>query len=347
MKNKTIYLLSFVLFFFSCKERSNRTEYITLEGVLVNDSIYTRMPGSFFVLDDFLVWDDPFSFEDYIHYIDIETKKEVVAVGKKGQGPEEFVTPVLSPAYDRNIFIYDLNSDKQALLITDSVMEKKGPYVFWGKNEEGKVTRKYNIGENRFIELNPASKEYLYRFISDGGDFSFGKPFINEPIENGYDVYQGEIRYNKHNNKLVYSNFMFPYISIYNYDDRNNSFSLANEVAGEFEYEIVNKKELKANRKQKGCMGLTLSKDFIIVHRRDYETDKVNEEEVSYQDFDKLPHTVFLYDYAGGLRYIVNLNIPVLRIASGMDNNTLYVMGISSEYVIMEYELDFLNPVII
>ena len=90
-------------------------------------------------------------------------------------------------------------------------------------------------------------------------------------------------------------------------------------------------------------MGLALSKDFIVMQKRDYKTDNTNENDVSFNSFDKLPKTVFLYDYDGNLKHIVNLGVPILRISANTKDNTLYIMAVDNEYVIMKYDLDAIN----
>ena len=50
----------------------------------------------------------------------------------------------------------------------------------------------------------------------------------------------------------------------------------------------------------------------------------------------KCPRTVFLYDYDGNLVKIVDLGIPVMRIASEEQSNTLYAMRGESGFCLGE-----------
>ena len=298
------------------------------------------MPGEFFLLENHIVWADPFSSENFIHYIDKHTKKEIAAIGNKGQGPNEFSTPSISKTYDNNIFVYDINTSKQAILITDSVVRKKQEhFVFLEGNKLNTISRKSNIDKNTFVVLDPASEESMFRLLYDDDFFSFGRSFLENTIRDPYNLYQGLIGYNNDNNKFVYANFRVSYISIYNYNDKEKIFSLQNEIIEDFEYNAISIKDLTESREKKGCMDMTLSKDFIILLKRDYKSDATNEMDVDLNSFDKLPKTVFLYDYEGYLKHIVNLEMPTLRIAADINDNMLYIITTDPEYVIMEYNL--------
>ncbi len=338
------YILTFIAIsiLFSCNKNNSNVKYIDLEGEIISDNIYTRMPGRFFLTNQHLIWTDPFSAEKYIHFIDRSTKKEVSSIGTKGQGPNEFSTPAFSLAYDDNLYIFDLNTGKQAVLNTDSAVVGQEQYVFLEKSEQKMITDKIMVDTNEFFVLTPNSKENLFKLINEDKDSPFGEPFINHSFENQYDIYQGKIEFNFERDKFVYTNYIFPYLAIYNYDNECNSLSLAAETNGPFKYEISDNK-LHYEKTKKGSMGLALSKDFIILQKRDYNTDKVNEEKLTFDQFDKLPKTVFLYDYAGNLQYIVNLKVPTLRICAETKSNILYTIGLDSEFVIMKYDLGAIN----
>lgn len=52
-----------------------------------------------------------------------------------------------------------------------------------------------------------------------------------------------------------------------------------------------------------------------------------------------MPSYCFLYDYDGNLVKIVDLGIPVMRIASEEQSNTLYAIGVNPDFVLVKYEL--------
>ena len=129
-------------------------------------------------------------------------------------------------------------------------------------------------------------------------------------------------------------------MSIYKFNEKDFNFSLLNEVIEDYFYNRIDDNYLTADPNKKGIRGLTLSKDFIILQKRDYKSDNTNENEVNLNSFDKLPKTVFLYDYKGNLKHIVNLEKPILRIAANINDNMLYIITTNPEYIIMKYDLD-------
>ena len=81
-----------------------------------------------------------------------------------------------------------------------------------------------------------------------------------------------------------------------------------------------------------------MSKDYIITLERDRDRDPIDESTVG-RDVSKCPHTVFLYDYDGNLVKIVDLGIPVMRIAADCQDNVLYAIGADPDYILVKYEL--------
>ena len=343
MKKHLLSILIIFALFISCnKNKKYEVGYHSIKGELIYDSIYSRMPGQFFVLKDYFVWHDPFNSENIIHYIDRHTKKEITAVGNIGQGPLEFTTPALSQTYDNNILVYDRNSSKQAIFITDNIVKKRQEYfIFLEENKMNSIIRKTNIDENTFIVLDPQSEESMFKLLYDNSFLNFGRFFFENAMDKEpFYLYQGFLEYNSDKNKFVYANTRVSYISIYNYDNKDKSIILANEIIEDYEYNSISKKNLIEDREKIGCMGLALSKDFIILQKRDYKSDNINEIDVNLNNFDRMPKTVFLYDYEGKLRHIVNLEMPILRIGANIKENKLYIITTDPEYVIMEYDID-------
>jgi hypothetical protein len=66
--------------FCSCSKKNADVQRISSQVYeVVSDSIYTRMPGTILYQDGILYWEDPTSFENFIHAVDIKKKTEVVA----------------------------------------------------------------------------------------------------------------------------------------------------------------------------------------------------------------------------------------------------------------------------
>lgn len=52
-----------------------------------------------------------------------------------------------------------------------------------------------------------------------------------------------------------------------------------------------------------------------------------------------VPVPFFLYDYEGNLVKIVDLEIPVMRIAAEEKDNTLYAIGVNPDFILVKYDL--------
>ena len=337
---KQINLITFaftaMLLLSSCKtETQKEVERTSITPELTSDSIYTRMPGRLFKIDKYAIWEDPFGSAGFMHIIDTETKEEVATMGKKGQGPNEFNTPLIGKGGDNRMFVFDLNSKKQALFSLHNLMSKKDYYIPLPDATDERVTYKMQLDDKSIVSVNPANP-FLFKIEKNASVVEFGQPFTNKDIDNPYDIYQGAIDFNKNKNRFVYASYAFPYIEIYNMKGREPSLVFASEMPSDA-YNIEGKR-LRPNAQKNGALGLALSKDYIVTIQRDYEVDKTDESTVG-MDFEKLPTTLFLYNYIGELQKIVDIGIPIFRIAGDIESNDLFAIGVDPEFVLVKCEL--------
>lgn len=326
-----ILLLQFTLLLLSaCSyNKSIETERITVEPTIVYDSIESRMPGRLMVCDEYIVWTDPFTSEDQVHIIDSKTLKEVGKVVNVGNGPEEFLTPDFSLSDDKELIVYDMNNDKMAVYALDDIKKGQRSPGSIAKEKTKGLTRLIKISNGDFISFDPNS---AYPFQTWKGN-RFGQyPFGNE-IDNNYNVSQGNIAYNPDKNMLVYATISFPYMAAYKRE--KDQFELLWEQKGDWDYSILDNK-IVLDRKRNGSMELALTKDYIVTLQRDYSTDPTHEERVG-RDFTKLPQTLFFYDYKSNLRKIVNLGMPVLRIAAACKDNTVYAIVVNPDFMLVKF----------
>ena len=336
MKFFSFYLSLICLFFFSCQSKTEDVKREKVTSQTITDSIFTRMPGRLIKVDNYLVWEDPFAADKFIHVIDIHQNKEIGTMGKIGQGPEEFNTPSISSSFIKNnVFVFDLNSPHQAYFSIDSLKENKNPYRKYENNELNKIMDIINFSENGFIISQP-SEEKRFKLISNDKSIEFGDPFIDNKIDNSFDIYQGAMGINEKKHKFVFASLRLPYLEIYDIKDHEPSLVYASELPKN-SYHIVGT-SVKPNTQKKGAWDLTLLKDYIAIIQRDYEIDKTDESTVGMDSY-KLPKTVFLYDYEGKLKRIIDLGIPLIRIAGDTESNTLYAIGVDPEFVLIKSEL--------
>ena len=334
---KKISLLLLLLTFLACVDNHEiKIEKENISGTIFSDTLFAEMPGRFLSNDRFLVWGNVFSQKNFLYILDIKNGKELAAVGKIGKGPNEFVTPSIEYIFENNIFIHDLNGTRDALLNIDSVLVGNySPYLLSPKNNKELVTAQIQIDSITSIALRPKN-EKIFEIKKGEKIISFGKPIFKKKINNAYDTSQGPIGYNPSREIFVYSNSNFPYIAIYKKKD--NSFDLKYET-GIPENPEFTKKGFKRDRKKTGIHSLTFTLDYIVCHQRDYSVDNQDESKVG-RNFLKIPKTLFLYDYKGNLKKIVNLGYPVLRITANSDNNTLYaIIIVNDEFRIAKYQL--------
>lgn len=329
---KVILLLQFCLLLSACSYNENmETERITMEPTIVYDNIESRMPGMLMVCGEFAVWTDPFVTEGQSHILDLKEKKEIGKFVNVGNGPKEFITPAFSLSDDKELIVHDMNGDKMAIYAIGNAQEgQELAGSFFDKKTQG-LTRLIKIGNNDFISFDPNS---TFPFQTANGH-NFGKyPFGNE-IDNNYNVSQGNIAYNPDKKIFVYSTISFPYMAAYKKE--KDKFELLWEQKGDLDYSISENK-IVLDKKKKGSMELALTKDYIVTLQRDYQSDPTNEAKVG-RDFTKLPQTLFLYDYKSNLRKIVDLGMPVLRIAADIKNNVVYAIVVNPDFMIAKCEL--------
>lgn len=328
-----IYLFTFLA---SCSTTEKRVETEKVNFAIITDSLYTRMPGTLLISDNYLIWEDPFSFDKFMNIIDLKERKDVGSIGGIGQGPEEFNTPVISGTYDNRIFVFDLNTKHQAFYSLDSFNNKQNPYSRYIDNQQQRITNKINIAKGQFVVLQPAESN-IFKFISETDSIEFGSSILasNNP-SNMYDINQGIIRYNVKENKLVFASFLFPFIEVFSINSNIVTPVFRSQISTNLFSKAGN--EIKVDASRSGCMDMSLTQDYIVTIQRDYEKDKTDESTVG-MDFSKLPKTLFLYDYKGNLKKIVDVGIPIFRVAGCIQNNTAYAIGVNPDFTIIEIEL--------
>lgn len=292
------------------------------------------MPGELIFSGKYLLWTDPFHSDKFVHIIDHKTGEEVNSIIDVGEGPQEFRTPDLFLVEKNKLFVYDSNSGKTALLSIEKAVNKENPFIEFGKKNMSGITRGIALNNNEFLFFYPG-KSLPFSLERSTNQTFFGKLPIESDVENGFNVFQGVVVYHLTKQKIVYATFNFPYMAVY--EKCGDTFCLKKEKLRNADYSIKNN-EFFYHGEEKGVREMCLLRDYIVTLERDRTVDTTDERKVG-RDFTKLPHTVFLYDYALNLKKIINLGMPVLRLASDPSTNTLYTIGVNPDFVLMKYEL--------
>lgn len=338
---KSLFLIVIISLCSCGAPQDNRVERISVEASIITDSIHSSLPGAMILINDYVVWQDVFASGKFLHVLDLNTQKEVGILGEKGQGPKEFSSPNVSKAFNNRILVFDYNTKRQAFFSLENLLSGKDYYTSIPNNIKVKLKDNFRIiefEENQFVTLRPGS-DYLLEHWNKRRYYSFGPFPIPESLckRDRSDFFQGNIAYNSDLNKLVYSSYDFPYLAIYT--KRGKYFKLHTEVKRKFDYSVSSAGELNwGPKKKRGPRELALTSNYIVTVERNPEIDQTNEDEVGVDPM-KLPRTIFLYDYDGNLKKIVDLGYPVLRIAADIKNNTLYAIVVMEDFVLVKCEL--------
>jgi hypothetical protein len=319
---------------FGCKNARKQPEIIQMSPEIINDDLITHFPGRLIVDDKFIVWNNIGASNNFLHIHSIENGIELGKGGKLGSGPNEFLTPKLSSIRNRCIFVWDLNSNKEAMIPIDSVLSNASQTIFQKGRDKALVHNIVIVNDSIRVAIQ-ATDSTLFQLWSPEGEINFGKTPIQERVLNHYDIYQGSILFNEERNLLVHTNIPFPYLAIYKF--KNNSFVLEKENIMYEEVTIKQNNFIRDGAKR-GIWESTLTKNYIACLQRDYATDNTDESTIG-RDFTKAPRTIFLYNYNGELKKIIKSEYPVIRIASNTTNDNIYAIVIDLEFKIAKFEL--------
>ena len=314
-------------------EKKQNVEYISATHEVLDDDIMTTMPGTILIAGDFLVWENPFARDYFVHVHEKSSGNKVGVMGKVGEGPREFITGSISNSCVGNrIFAEDINGNTVGFLSIDSLVQGKDAFVQLTEDEKTSRPKLTEYVKDLYIGWTEDGDEHYFKAILNGKEVKFG----NYPIPQVKEHVSNEMAYNRERGVLANVCSRFPYLALYKND--GETFSLVCERKSDgSEYEIRNGK-IVFDRKVGGIFELCMSKDYIIALQRDRTKDDMDESTVG-RNVSKCPHHVFLYDYEGNLVKIVDLGIPVMRIAAEEKDNTLYAIGANPEYVLMKYKL--------
>lgn len=339
MKAHTILGIRFALFsltasFISCTPQAPKEpERVTLGYEVITDSIFTRMPGTVLKCGGYAVWEDPSAQNNYLHVVNATDGTEQV-YGTKGQGPEEFSTPFISPSVDGRVLVSDLNSPRQALLtLSPQITKEQLP-----SDEAFNGATRHIVLENGEKLTHFPGNEKPFTLIQKGQTTTFGKLPLTLPqgVGRTYDYFQGNIIYSPARRLLVYSVMSFRYMAFYEHK-ADGTFALSREVTEPVDYQIVDN-ELRLDKPGlNGLPELVGTKDYLVSVERDPLAPKV---ERKGRDGSHLPKTLFVYNYEGVLLKIVDIGVPLFRLAGNDNDNVVYAMAVNPEFSLVRIDLD-------
>ena len=337
MKNNVLSFLIAVLFF-SCSGKNVEVQRISnLEYVVVSDSIYTRMPGTILYQDGIVFWEDPISFDNIIHAVDVKNRTELLAFGNRGEGPNDFTETIMSLDSEGGIIVNDLNKPLE-IHSQVNIDKKSVSFSSYKYDCDNKATRLLYLDKGKVLYHYPEA-EKMFQVKENTSEYSFGERPIKEKMNNAYDIFQGQIAYNPQRRLLVYSNLIFPYLSIYKRLD-SEGWSQIGEWKENLDYTISEGKLNFAPDSKKGAMELALTNDYIVLLQRDTEMEEnISNKDMRGRNMASLPRSLFVYDYDLNLKKIVNMPFPMLRLCGDVETNTVYAMSVNPEFELIKLEL--------
>ena len=337
---KRIPIFLFLIVLASCKSSHLDVERISLTLQILHEGLYTMLPGAMLLCDNYLVWEDGFATDTFMHVIDLRTNQEIGKMGKIGRGAEEFITPNLIGNYGKYVVVADDNSPKYALYSIDSLLEYKNPYIAqpnlpFARTPYAAVVDSATIIAVQFDSPIPFRIVQNQQVVGNFGHFP-----IPDSITNRFEILQGPVLYNPQRHLLFYSASFFPYMALYQ-EKSDNSYELIKETDYPIPYTVKEKRARLLDENTDGFRSPALTKDYIIFIKQDEDNPLPRQQPTSgIRDLSGVPHTVYIFDYDLNLLKIADLDMPVLRIAANSENNTLYIIGLKDSYCIAKCEME-------
>lgn len=312
--------------------RIEKVNYFT-----ISEALYTRLPGDLFYNDGFIIWVDPFASDGFMHILEEDSGKELLTWGVIGEGPQEFNMPVVSYTCSSYIQIHDMNKNLQAILkINKQINDSISVSVVWDNKKENNYTRCLQLNDTTSIYFSPEwNKPFKVDYCKNV--ISTGEYPLKDKITNSFDMYQGEIIYNSKYNLLLYYTYSFPYMAMYKYKDGQ---MLLEWEEAELDYSIEDGALVLGKDTRKGINAAAFTKDFIIGLQRDELIEGEYPKSSSGRDMNQLPQSFFVYDYKSQLIRIINMKLPILRLAGDVNTNNIYAIIANPEFSIIRLSID-------
>lgn len=330
------YGLWITLLWCACQSGKEKVEHISLQTRVLADSLYTKMPGGLFLCGPYLIWYDAFTQDTFLCVMDSVKGKMLGKMGKLGRGPEEFVSPSIGNAYGNKVVVYDQNLPKVAFYSADSLLMGRNPVQMLPDRGLAKNHCTYfaEIDSAVYAGVFPGDVQLLQVWTPDGRSFPFGKLPLLDSIANGYNVFQGMLQYNPEKKCLLYANYRFPYMALYQ-RQADDSFVLAKERTEKFAH-TIKKQKLRLGKEVEGFR-VCMTKNYIVVRTKESQGDTKPTSGVL--DMSRMPRKLYLYDYDLNLKKVLDLDMQVIYMAGTLASDKFYIVGIKDSYCIAECEI--------
>lgn len=335
--------LCVVLCLYSCKQKGvDNVERVSIPLQVISEDMMTSMPGTLLVHEKEVIWIDAIS-DNSIHIVDKRSGEEIKTLYVKGDGPNEIITPDICRAPNRCISVFDSNGAKEITIFLDS-LNVGHSYKKEIRNFDKQMfgLRIIPITHNQKVFVTPDSAT-PFLLLSHSKIAPFGTYPLKEvkEISNKFDVFQGTAIYNPYSGILLHSIGQLSYVALYTWN--GTQFILDEERnLSEVDYSLRNGNLIINRTPQHAPTAVAMTKDYIVSIERDKQSSPMGIKEKRINNdrpFSKAPHTVFVYDHDFNLIKIVDVNMPIIRIAANGDSNEVYLVGVNPEFCIAKLDL--------
>ena len=328
----TLIIISCCIFYSCSNNQLEKVERLKVQVEILNPDLEIQYAGNFLVTHKCLVLQDPFRPSGVIKLLDTESGNEIFSFIDIGQGPQEFVTPMFNSYFNNLLNIFDVNSLKKAQFDLDSLYEGKisiNPTRLY----QNDIIYLIMLGDNEFV-AGVMGNENPFCFIqNDSSMYEFGNYPIQEDITNAFNVFQGTILYNNERNIMGYATFHTPYLSLYEYKEK--AFSLLWETRfAKAKYYISNHNLRWENNHVCGISGFAFTRDYIACMVKEmYDRDATGRSK------ENMARAIYLYDYEGNLKKILDIDLHSLRISADPESNLVYLVGMDDGWCLARIDL--------
>lgn len=303
-------------------EESHEIEYINPEIVTFYDSIYTSFPGKILITNGYVSWTEPRSAENFLHIINRCNAKEVAVFGSIGSGPYDFSTPFIEKGLGNEIVVYDLDQNKKALILIDSLDNISNKGIIYKKKGAMKDPLRFcKLSKGCEMLFSPTMSAPFGiidgKHIYYSGKFPIENPEISERSK--FNCFQGVTVYNPANEMLLYSTYSFKYMALYRREGVKWHLVKETKVP---DYTIKNG-DIKFEKQERGISEVAMTKNYIVT--AEYRDKNVAESD-SRQNKYVLPKVLYLYDYDLQLRKVLEVDKPIMRIGGNIDSDTIFAI---------------------
>jgi hypothetical protein len=304
---------------------------------VVSDSLFLSFPGELRVTSEHILLQTPFDRDGFLKVYDRQSGEELAWKGSIGQGPAEWTTPSFGNSTDSGLVIYDPNMKKYVFAKEKNMYEDVSEF---------ESMKKIDVRPLAFVSLNDnlsIAAEYgdtPFKMLSDGKVSSCGKYPFDKAVSNTFDCFQGLLAIHPEKKLMIYGMSFNPYIALY----RINSDGIEPVWEKQFkeaDYSVSDEQWHWGRNQPTGMSEMTLTKDYIVCLRADENnTGKTFSIYMRGREMNIPLLSIYLFDYDGNLKYILDPSVHIIRLASDIHSNTLYAVNIEKDYSIVRFDID-------